>query len=86
MLNRDKWEQSETAYSITWQIVYKGSEKPKGKDRKRQKKQKWMERERKRWEGVKRAASKERKREAPWSYFIADSKRVVWQAHRELLY
>lgn len=40
MLNRDKWEQSETAYSITWQIVYKGSEKPKGKDRKRQKKAK----------------------------------------------
>lgn len=46
------------------------------------------DREKRRSEGVKRAKSgrEERKREAAWSYFKADSKRVVWQAHQEFVY
>lgn len=47
MLKRDKWEESETAYGIMWQIVYKGCERPKGTDSKGQKtKEKRRERER----------------------------------------
>lgn len=69
--------------------VGKGRQRP---NRNRQKRKKKAERkgigweEKKRWEGVKRAESEEEKLEKAWSYVIADSERVVWQAHQELVY
>lgn len=50
MLKWDKWEESETAYSIMWQIVYKDCERPKGTDSKGQKSKREEKRARKRWE------------------------------------